>query len=96
MFFRMRVTIETFEEAAESKAEDIEAGKTSEKNLNLDLDKEVTPWKIQQLRKIYTFFSHRSFAIFATLFVFFNIVYWTWLFTASEYFDWVANAEKEL
>ena len=90
---RIRITIETFEEATE-KAEDIEEGNSAKKNDDLDGKSDLTPWKIQKLRKIFAYFGRYSFAIFAALFVGFNIVYWTWLFTASEYFEWVTEENK--
>lgn len=29
-----------------------------------------------------------AFAVFFLLFVIYNILYWSWLFTSSDYYDW--------
>jgi hypothetical protein len=51
--------------------------------------------RMERMRATFNFMEDYSFFVFALLFVIFNIVYWSWLFTASEYLDWVAEGDHK-
>ena len=96
MYFRLKTAIDAYNEEVEHVNSSTNPSQSQDKTKKKEengkwIEPEVikvTPSRFKKLDKAYRLFHKYSFIGFATLFLLFNIIYWTWLLSFSKYLHW--------